>query len=166
VTKFVVKTYPVDKVWVGIRLLNCTRDEFNDALQDYIANMNKYPKVATLVPVGTPSMGMGRRSLFGSLGGLFGISRNTEVSQIQDAMDAVSGRSLFNLGSSLQSELLEDSRDSAAPGRRLFSIGMAYVDEKKPPKEAWGKTFNALPLVKESGSMVSYHDAVYQLFDI
>jgi hypothetical protein len=42
-------------------------------------------------------------------------------------------------------------------------MAMAYVDERGPPEEAWGKKFNALPLLKKSGSMISYHDAVSQM---
>jgi hypothetical protein len=77
---------------------------------------------------------------------------------MQIAMDALSGRSMFSLGSP---ELLEDSRHSAAP--RRYSMSMAYVDDRRPPEEAWGKKFNDLPLLKESGSMVTYHDAVFQI---
>jgi hypothetical protein len=130
--------------------------------------MNDYPKVATISPIGMPSVGLGSKSIFGSLSGLFGFSkRNMEASQFDTVMDAVSGRSLFRLGSPFQSELLEASRNSiAAPDKpRTFTIGMAYIDEKLPPEEAWGKKFNALPTVSQTGTHISYHDAVCQLLD-
>ena len=101
---------------------------------------------------------MGKSLLLGALGGFLGVPTSTEASQIQFAMDALSGRSMFSLGSP---ELLEDSTDSAAAHR--YSMSMAYVDDRRPPEEAWGKKFNALPLLKESGSMITYHDAVFQI---
>jgi hypothetical protein len=114
--------------------------------------------VATLVPLGTPVGGLGKGGLLGALGGFSGLSRSMEASQFQIAMDALSGRSMFSLSSP---ELLEESIDSATP--RRYSMGMAYVDDRRPPEEAWGKKFNSLPLLRESGSMVTYHDAVYQI---
>lgn len=128
-------------------------------MQDFITNQNKFPKVATLVPLGNPEGGIGKGGVLGALSGLLGGSRVAKISQMQGAMDAISGRSVFALGSP---ELLQESTDSAkSAAARRYSMSMLYVDDKGPPEDAWGKKFNALPLLKKSGSVVMYHDAVF-----
>ncbi|QDS73170.1 hypothetical protein FKW77_002220 [Venturia effusa] len=52
VTRFTLKTYALGQWYVGARIYNCTRLEFNDAVQDFIANIAVHPKVATLMPFG------------------------------------------------------------------------------------------------------------------
>ena len=184
-----------------------TRDEFNDALQDYIGNMINFPKTATLMPLGDPmaamssgasasgasasgglgallgpllgggsttaspgpspgpSSGSSLGGLFSSLGSLFGgkgASKRSldEAAQINMAMRALHGDyGLFD--TTAPSPVLDNAKVSLAePVKKNYQIPMIYFDDKAPPKEAWGKKFNALPLGSEKGTVMEYKDIV------
>jgi hypothetical protein len=69
------------------------------------------------------------------------------------------------LGATVPSPALYSSQDSnAAPARKNYQIPMIYFDDKAPPKEAWGKKFNALPLGSEMGTVMEYKDIVSCLY--
>jgi hypothetical protein len=153
------------KVWTGMRQYNCTREQFNAGLQDYIGNMINYPKAATLTAFGDPTAAMGLGSLtssLGSLGSLFGLSgaKQNDIAEVDYALRALNGYGHLNLDSSMAEALLDSSNKSgSADVVRSFMLPMIY-DGEKPPDGAWGKKLNALPMVKESGTMMEYRDVV------
>ncbi|TID27652.1 FAD-binding domain-containing protein [Venturia nashicola] len=78
ITRYTLQAYPIGKAWGGVRIFTGNRDQFYDALHDFIGNNHKDPKAAVIFTVSGglastgSSTGASSSSLFGSLGGLLG----------------------------------------------------------------------------------------------
>ncbi|KAF2667433.1 FAD-binding domain-containing protein [Microthyrium microscopicum] len=173
VTKFALKTYPVSKYWVGLRTYNCTREQYLEALQDFMANLANHPKASTLLPGGSP--GLGNNALLGSifkgLGSLsslaetFGskpkdvpkVQRDSTKSQdmmaIESIMGTFFGTHLFDYEKAGAQNYMDRSAANSTPS--LFPVPLLY-DGCKPPSDAFGKKFAQLPMISEVGSIVDY----------
>jgi hypothetical protein len=161
-------------------MYNCTRLAFNDATQDFIANIVNFPKVATLMPLGDisagitsssaspkPSSGLlgSLSSLGSSLGGLLGprdiASTMSAQDQIQTAFRAFYGYTHYDAETA---QLLEDIQVTNAQITDDNTVSMHAMpilyDGETMPAGAWGKKFNALPVYKEMSSVVEYKTLV------
>jgi hypothetical protein len=182
VTKFTLRTYPVTQIWSGVRSFNATKEEYYEALQEYIANFANHPKAATLLTLGAPRAGAGMNGLLsgkgvgGIMGGLFGakgskLSRRdvTTEAAAQMALESFSGYHIFDkesLAALKETHRAMSESSTNAPDqqsvRSSWAVPLLYEGEKPKP-DAWGKKFEALPFLGESGKMLSYDSLVSEL---
>ena len=115
--------------------------------------------------------------MFSSLGSLFGAKGGKggkggkgkgaftiptdEADQISMALRTLSGDYGLLDTTEPSSPMPNEVEDSgAAPKKKNYQIPMIYFDDKAPPKDAWGKKFNALPLGSEKGFVTNYNSVV------
>jgi hypothetical protein len=178
VTKFTLKTYPIKKFWTGMRIMRCTREEYHEGLQDFVIGQNEFPKVATLMTLGSQVMAwpgknkVRTKSLFNYPGGLNTSSRSYEEdfkdnvpAQIDYLMKALGGASYVNMDlvpAEVQTKLnLQETAAAGAPG--YYAMAMIY-DGEVVPKGAWGKKFESIPAIGTYGAPVEYAQLVSPSF--
>jgi hypothetical protein len=149
-------------------------------MQDFVMGQNDFPKVATLMPLGSQAIAMpgkgtvSTKSLFNYPGGLNTSTQSYEEdfkdnapAQIDYLIKALSGASYVNMDlvpAEVQTKLnLKVNAPAGTPG--YYAMFMMY-DGEVVPKGAWGKKFESMPAIGTWGAPVEYAQLVCTLSKI
>ncbi|KAF1989516.1 FAD-binding domain-containing protein [Aulographum hederae CBS 113979] len=149
-TKFTLRTYPIEKLWVGVRVYEVPHADFYNAFQDFIDNYSNHPNSATLYPLLASFDGIGPKASQADL---------QTKNLMQQAFDSLAGYSALRSEDYTAAFGTTKSAAAAAPKKNGTYIFPLLVNGPEPTSGTYAE-MDKLPVKNQFGGSVLYADII------